>query len=180
MLSMGKLHLSDVPGEDVDVLASKLRALCKEVIQVGPPPLDLALVCARQFLSGQVTVFTNTMMVMVKELEEDASVHTWEEVLNQAGQEYDTLHNYWTPAGAQRSDSSTVSKREFANFVNTCTQQINNLKIKASNTSGGSGNSGSGSSLKTTKLCHDCGELGVVKGHPGCENTGENHFFLTI
>ena len=51
--------------------------------------------------------------------------------------------------------------------MNTCNQKINNLKLQNNGSGGGSGSG---------KLCCDCGEQGVVKGHPGCENKGENLF----
>ena len=71
------------------------------------------------------------------------------EVLAAADSEFDALHSYWTPAGG-KSDTTTVSKREFSNFVNTGNQKINNLKLKNDNGGGGSSDSG--------KLCYDCGE----------------------
>jgi hypothetical protein len=65
----------------------------------------------------------------------------WEDVLNTAQDEYHVLEDYWTPSGKLR-DSTSVSKREFQNFVNSTKQHINNLKIKGppgtpSNISGG-------------------------------------------
>ena len=45
-----KLTLSDMPGEDVDGLNVKIRQSCKEILQVGPPPLDMASISTKRFL----------------------------------------------------------------------------------------------------------------------------------
>ena len=86
-------------------------------------------------------------MEVVVALERESCAFTWVEVLSKADAQFHDLHSHWTPAGG-KGDSTTVSKREFSNFVNTCNQKINNLKLQ---NNGGGGGSGSG------KLCQDCG-----------------------
>ena len=89
-----KLTLSDMPGEDVDALNVKIRKSCKEILQVGPPPLDMALICAKRFLSCQVPTFHNAMMDIVMALERDSCAFTWVEVLAAADAKFDDLHSY--------------------------------------------------------------------------------------
>ena len=71
-----KLNPSDIPGEDVDALNVKIKKLCKEILHVGPPSLDMALICAKHCLSCQVTTFHNTVMDMAMALECDSCAFT--------------------------------------------------------------------------------------------------------
>ena len=41
IVELEKLTLFDMPGEDVDTLNVKIKKSGKEILQVGPPPVDM-------------------------------------------------------------------------------------------------------------------------------------------
>ena len=117
------------------------------------------------------------MLDIVLELEANVTACTWQQNLAPTDTKFHAMHKHWTPAGAKKiaTDNIPVSKREFANQLNMLTQQINNLKLKASSSGSGSSACSSGSFSSAT-VCEDCGVKDVVKGHLGCKNPGAGSF----
>ena len=134
------LSIGSEPAENVRNFNIKVQTKCEEIEQTGSCPPDLALLTSKLFLNSQVEQFVNTMFSLTRELEKEADIMTWYDVLQTAKDEYDLLEEWWTPAG--KAGSGTVSKKEFQNYINKTNPIINNLKIESSN--------GNGSTLSTS------------------------------
>jgi hypothetical protein len=86
---MRKLHIYDIPGEDVKVLTSTLFEYCRRLEGVQTMPFDLAGIVAACFLKSATMGFNMEMQTIYKQ----AIVNkvTWQQVLTMVGTEYQTL-----------------------------------------------------------------------------------------
>ena len=161
-----KLDISQVEGENVPTLNSKIRDLCESIEQAGPSPRDLNQLVIKVYLNTQVEIFATHIRQRYLELENNPSSHTWHNLLVENEDLYLKLKKLWTP-----EQSKTVSNKEFQNFVKESNNKFNQLKVNGGKNSNNRNNNSSNSEKK--KKCWDCGKEGEVKGHTGCTQKGK-------
>jgi len=86
---MRKLHIYDVPGDDVKVLTSTLFEYCRRLEGVHAKPFNIAGIMAACFLKSATMGFNMEMQTTYKQA--IANKITWQQVLTMEGTEYQTL-----------------------------------------------------------------------------------------
>ena len=168
---LSTFKLSDQEGENVRKFNVKLRDCCREIEQTGPPPRDLAFMVACTYVTSQVPFFANKMLDIQLQLEDTPNHMTWQQVLENALNNYLAMDTFWTPAG-----NSLGSQQALKAEINSLRQSLNSLKLNTGKGKKNEENRENYKKPKFEKICFDCGAKNQIKGHEGCKHKGEKLF----
>ena len=162
---LSTFKLSDQEGENVRKFNVKLRDCCREIEQTGPPPRDLAFMVACTYVTSQVPFFANKMLDIQLQLEDTPNHMTWQQVLENALNNYLAMDTFWTPAG-----NSLGSQQALKAEINSLRQSLNSLKLNTGKGKKNEENRENYKKPKFEKICFDCGAKNQIKGHEGCKH----------
>jgi len=154
-----KLHIYDIPGEDVKTLTNTLFEYCSRLEGVQAIPFDLSGMVAACFLKSATLPFNIEVNTINRQAQENKI--TWSQVLTLVGTEYQTLlgNGQWEARMIQPETTQKALKAEIKNEV---LQELRRVEMKP--TGGGTPAKGNqdGKKINPNIICNKCKEKGHI------------------
>ena len=154
-----KLHIKDIPGEDVKALTNTLFEYCSRLEGVQAVPFDLAGIVAACFLKSATLAFNIEMNTINRQAQ--LNQITWSQVLTLVGTEYQTLlgNGQWEASIIAPETTQSALKAEIRNEV---LQELRRTEVKPT----GSGTPPSSNQdvkrINPNIICNKCKERGHI------------------
>jgi len=154
-----KLHIYDVPGEDVKVLTNTLFEYCSRLEGVQAVPFDLAGIVLACFLESATLAFN----IEVNTINRQATMNkiTWQQVLTMVGTEYQTLlgNGQWK-AKVMKPETSVKALR--AEIKKEVLSELKQVEVKPGGGTQTQRASTSEGKKNPNIECHNCKEKGHI------------------
>jgi len=154
-----KLHIKDIPGEDVKALTNTLFEYCSRLEGVQAVPFDLAGIVAACFLKSATLAFNIEMNTINRQAQ--LNQITWSQVLTLVGTEYQTLlgNGQWEASIIAPETTQSALKAEIRNEV---LQELRRTEVKPTGSGITSPSNQDGKRINPNIICNKCKERGHI------------------
>jgi len=154
-----KLHIKDIPGEDVKALTNTLFEYCSRLEGVQAVPFDLAGIVAACFLKSATLGFNIEMNTINRQAQ--LNQITWSQVLTLVGTEYQTLlgNGQWEASIIAPETTQSALKAEIRNEV---LQELRRTEVKPTGSGTPPSSNQDGKRINPNIICNKCKERGHI------------------